>query len=126
MRILSFFSLSLFCLAACDNNAEIGNAKDVNPESIYYDYKMWAEEGKEEATVMLQYRFGGEHGTTLVLNEPAKVVFDGVELKVDSAKLTGAFYEVVKPVRELKGNHTIVFTDMNGKGHKEDFSFEPF
>ena len=126
MRTLSIFSLIIFSLAACDNNAEIGKAKDVKPESIYYDYKIWAEEGKEEATIMLQYRFGGEHGTTLVLDDPATVMFDGVELKVDSAKLTGAFYEVVKPVKELKGNHTIVFTDMNGKEHKENFSFEPF
>ena len=38
MRTLPLFSLVLFSLTACDNNAGIGNAKDVNPESIYYDY----------------------------------------------------------------------------------------
>ena len=125
MRTLCAFCLLSFFLFAC-KNAEIGNAKDVDPESIYYDYKVWAEEGREEVTVMLQYRFGGEQGTTLVLNEPEKVTLDGFELKVDSAQLTGVFYEMVKPVKQFTGKHTIVFTDRNRKEHKEEFSFELF
>jgi hypothetical protein len=32
------------------------NSKDVNPDAVYFDYKIWGEEGKEDVTVMLQYR----------------------------------------------------------------------
>lgn len=126
MRTFSFLCFLIFILLSCTNNTEIGSGKDVDPESIYYDYRVWAEEGKDDVTVMLQYRFGGEDGTTLVMEEPGKVVLDGVELTADSARLTGAFYEMVKPVKEFLGPHTIVFTDRNKKEHREEFQFQPF
>jgi hypothetical protein len=125
MRTL-FFALLLFSVFACNNKVEIGKAKDVDPETIFYDYKVWAEEGKDDATVMLQYRFAGEDGTTLILDEPSKVTFDGKVLKTDSASRTGVYYEMVKPLKDFAGKHTIVFTDKNKKEHKEEFSFEPF
>ena len=123
-RILLTATTCLF-LFSCTSN-EIGNSKDVNPEAVYLDYKVWAEEGKPDATVMLQYRFGGPNGTTLVLNEPAKVELDGELMKTDSSKLTGAYYEIIKPVKEFAGKHKITFTDLNGKRYNEDFSFQPF
>ncbi|MGZ5222520.1 MAG: hypothetical protein ACXWC7_20700, partial [Chitinophagaceae bacterium] len=125
MRTLSCLFMVVFVLAACDN-VEIGYARDVDPETIYYDYKIWAEEGKDDATVMLQYRFAGKDGTTLVIEEPSKVTFDGEELKMDSAGFTGVYYEKIRPLKDFSGKHTIVFTDKNKKEHKEEFSFEPF
>lgn len=112
-------------LSSCTSN-EIGNIKDVNPDAIFFDYEIWAEEGREDVTVNLQYRIGGPHGTTLVLNEPSKVMLDGELLQVDSAKYTGAYYEVQKPVSEFTGRHTIVFTDLNNKEYREEFEFTPF
>ena len=122
MRFLLFSMGFIFCLIACKNR----DKQDVNPEDIFFDYKISAEEGREDATVMLQFRFGDENGTALVLEEPSKITVDGIELKVDSAKLTGAFYELTKPVEAFKGKHTIVFTDSDEKEHKEEFNFEPF
>src|ERR1051326_7045639 len=104
MRLLFLSGCLVFCLVAC-NDVEIGKAKDVDPESIYYDYKISGEEGRDYAIVKLQYRFGGPNGTTLVLDEPSKVTLDGVVLKVDSAKYSGAYYEVTKPIDSLKGKH---------------------
>jgi hypothetical protein len=104
----------------------MGSSKDVNPDAIYFDYKIWAEEAKEDATVMLQFRFGGKNGTTLLLDEPAYVSLDGKKITVDSSKLTGAFYEVIKPVKEFTGKHLISFSDLNGKKYKEEFVFQPF
>jgi hypothetical protein len=49
---------------SCTSN-EIGNSKDVNPDAVFFDYEVWAEEGKEDVTVNLQYRMGGKNGTTL-------------------------------------------------------------
>lgn len=123
-RLTTFFSISIL-LFSCTSN-EIGNSKDVNPDAVYFDYKIWGEEGKEEVTVMLQYRFGGKNGTTLVLNDPASVSLDGKIIPTDSSKLTGAFYEVMSPINSFSGKHSIVFTDINNKKYEEEFNFQPF
>jgi hypothetical protein len=119
--LLGILSVSL---VACTSN-EIGDSKDVNPESIYFDYKIWGDEGNDNLTIKLQYRFAGENGTTLLLDEPSKVELDGEMLKADSSKITGVFYEVEKPVALFAGKHTIIFTDGNNKQYKESFHFEP-
>jgi len=117
-------ALVLF-LFSCTSD-EIGSSKDVNPEAVFFDYEVWAEEGKEDVTVNLQYRMGGKNGTTLVLDEPSKVVLDGEQLKVDSAKVTGAYYEVQRPLVSFIGKHTINFTDPKNKEYNEEFEFTPF
>lgn len=121
--VLFFFSCThgFKCL-----NDEIGNSRDVNPDAVFFDYTIWGEEGREEVTVKLQYRMGGPNGTTLILDEPSKVELDGEPLKLDSAKLTGAYYEIQKPLAGFSGKHSIVFTDVNKKVHKEEFEFIPF
>ena len=124
LGIISALLLCSFLIASCNSN-EIGSGSDVNPESIYFDYKIWGEEGNDHFTVMLQYRFAGPHGTTLLLEEPSKVELDGVLITADSSKMTGAYYEELKPINEFSGKHKIVFTDMNGKTFTESFSFSP-
>ncbi len=116
------FVLFLF---SCTSN-EIGNSKDVNPDAVFFDYTVLADEGGENVTVNLQYRMGGKNGTTLVLQDPSKVLLDGEQLKVDSAKVTGAYYEVQKPIASFSGKHTISFTDLNKKEYTEEFEFAPF
>jgi hypothetical protein len=126
-RINPFFLISisvLILLASCTSN-EIGNSKDVNPESIYFDYKVWGDEESPDITVKLQYRFAGPNGTTLLLEAPSKAELDGVAIKADSSKMNGAYYEVSKPVKEFAGRHTIVFTDINKNKYREEFSFQP-
>jgi hypothetical protein len=112
-------------LLSCTSN-EIGNIKDVNPDAVYFDYEIWADETNPGVTVNLQYRMGGKNGTTLVLDEPSKVLFDGEQLKVDSAKVTGAYYEIQKPTASFAGKHTVTFTDLNKKEYKEEIEFIPF
>ena len=116
--------LSFIFLISCNSN-EIGNGDDVNPESIYFDYKVWGEEGNEIVTVMLQYRFAGRNGTTLMLEDPGKVELDGEQIMADSSMMTGAYYEVLKTVDDFTGSHNIIYTDINGKKHTEHFSFYP-
>ena len=118
------FIVFVFVFTSCGSN-EVGNSKDVNPESIYFDYKVWGDEGNDDATVMLQYKFAGRNGTTLVLDEPSKVELDGQEIKVDSSKMTGAFYEVIKPLKDFIGKHNIVFTNLENKQYQEEFNFRP-
>ena len=124
---LSFILIlaTILFLFSCTSN-EIGNSKDVNPEAVYFDYEIWAKEGSEDVSINLQYRMGGPNGTTLVLDSPSKVAFDGEALQPDSAKFSGAYYETQKPFALFQGNHSIVFTDLNNKEYKEEFDFIPF
>lgn len=116
---------SLLFIVACTSN-EIGNSDDVNPEAIFFDYEIWAEQGKENVTIKLQFRMGGPNGTTLVLKESSNVKLDGEEIKLDSAKFSGAYYEIQKPQLSFAGMHEIVFTDLSGREYKEEFEFIPF
>ncbi len=120
-----YAGLVFFCvylLVSC-NSSEIGNSKDVNPEAVYFDYKVWGDEEGSEMIVKLQYRFGGKDGTTLLLNEPSNVSFDDEPIEADSSKWDGAYYEVRRPVKDFDGKHTIIFTDLNRKQYKEEFDF---
>ena len=123
--VMAIWLVSILFLLSCTSD-EIGSSKDVNPEAVFFDYEIWAEEGKEDVTVNVQYRMGGKHGTTLVLDEPSKVLLDGEPLKVDSAKVTGAYYEIQRPVASFSGKHSITFIDLNRKEYKEEFEFTPF
>ena len=116
---------SFFLFYSCSSN-EIGNNKDVNPAAVFFDYEIWAEEGREEVTVKIQYRVGGPNGTTLVLKEPGNVKLDGEELRLDSTLFSGAYYEVQKPFSSFAGKHTILFTDFNNNEYHEEFEFRPF
>lgn len=120
-----YYLLIILILAGACTSNEIGSSKDVNPESIYFDYRVWGDEESTDITVKLQYRFAGPNGTTLLLENPSKVELDGVVIKADSSKMNGAYYEVSKPVKSFTGRHTIVFTDINGKQYNEEFSFQP-
>jgi hypothetical protein len=111
--------------AACTSN-EIGNSRDVAQESIYQQYSISYTEGDEKADVYAQFRFGGKNGTTLLLNNPSGITFDGTPIKVDSSDMAGAFYETNRPVADLYGTHHFVFTDINNKKFDNDFVFEKF
>jgi hypothetical protein len=124
-RVFTFLFLScILFITSCSSN-EIGNSKDVNPESIYFDYRVWGDEESGYITVKLQYRFAGPNGTTLLLQEPSKVTLDGADIQADSSKMSGAFYEITKPVSDFAGRHTIVFINAEQKEYKEEFSFYP-
>jgi hypothetical protein len=116
--------VSILFISSCTSN-EIGSSKDVNPESIYFDYRVWGDEEGGDMTIKLQYRFAGKNGTTLLLEAPSKVEFDGVAIKADSSKRLGAYYEASRSVKDFAGKHSIVFTDLNGKQYREEFSFQP-
>lgn len=110
-------------LAACTG---IDNGKDEKKRSVYFDYRVWGDEESGDMTVRLQYRFAGPGGSSLILKDPGKVEMDGKGLRLDSSKMNGAWYEVTEPVEEFTGDHVIVFTDIDTKEYKEEFSFRPF
>ena len=121
--VFSFFLI--ITLYGCASN-EIGESKDVAQETIYQQYNVSYKEGDDIATVIARFRFAGEDGTTLVLNRPGSVQFDGVALSVDSSDFEGAFYKKSLSAGRFFGNHQFRFTDINKRKYDNDFSFDLF
>ncbi len=118
-------SLTVFFLVACINN-ESRLKKKVDPEVIYFDYRVWGDEENSDVTVRLQYFSGDWEGNTVMWEHPGKVEFDGEILTADSSKMNGFYYEARVPLENFAGKHSIVFTDHNEKQYKEEFDFPIF
>lgn len=119
----AFVSLTIVLLSCLGNENE--KAYTYHPDDVFHDYRISGEEGKDDVTIVLQHRLGGLNEDPAFL-ENSKISLDGTELKADSAKLAGTFYEVQRPAVEFEGNHTIRFVDNRGEEHKLTFEYQPF
>lgn len=117
------FSISVLLISCTNTDKE--NVHIADPDNIYFDYQVTAAEGNDNLTVLLQYRAGGDEADGIFITEPGKIMLDGEVLPADSNKMSGTFYELHKPIAEFSGKHSIVFTDIDKKEYKEDFSFQP-
>lgn len=116
----------LVFIAGCKgNDKKVEGSRDVSPGSIYFDYKISADEESDSITVLLHYRYGRKTGPSLLLEDPEQVSFDGQPLTADSSPIGGAFYEARAAAAGFEGPHRIVFTDRNGRQHEEIFEFRP-
>ncbi|HRH61193.1 MAG TPA: hypothetical protein PL045_11515, partial [Chitinophagaceae bacterium] len=86
-------------------------------------YLVTADNEQDSISFRAQFRFAGENGTTLVLSSPGYISFDGMEVPADSSKYEGAYYEKHFHKDGFAGNHSIIYTDLNGNQHKEEFKF---
>jgi hypothetical protein len=125
LRFVPGLIFLLLFVSACTNNT-VGNRKDIDPDAVFFEYIIRGDEDDSNVTLYLQFRIGGSNGYTLTLKDPAKVELDGEPIQVDSAKLTGAYYEIQKPADYFTGKHTITFTDFNKKVHRQEFEYKPF
>lgn len=117
----------LFLLFTSCKNEEIGNSKDVNPSTIHTTFLVASSEDMDQVRCMAKFRFAGENGTTLVLNDPLSIAVDGQKLKLDSSKFDGAFYERYFNKSEFGSNlHSFDYTNSKGKTVKVNFNFQPF
>ncbi len=117
--------ISIIIMAACSSN-EIGESKDVAQDKIYQAYSISYSEGNSNAEIYCQFRFAGKNGTTLVLNKPSQVQFDGEKLPVDSGAASGAYYRVYKSASNFFTKHTLIYTNTDGKKNGEQFFFRQF
>lgn len=117
--------VSSFLFSACSSN-EIGDSKDVAQDKIYQQYDISYSEGNSNAEIFCQFRFAGSDGTTLVLNAPSQLQFDGDVLKADSSTASGAYYKASQPIANFFGKHSFSFTNTAGKRMENSFSFERF
>lgn len=120
---VAFFSLCLsLVLMACLGTT----GQKADPDDLFFDYKIWGEEGNDSVTVMLFFREEGPTGPAVRIEEPGFVQLDGERLMADSNMMTGIFYTVRKEVKQFTGKHRILYTDVNKKSYKEEFVFRPF
>lgn len=113
---LIIFSIFLF---SCNQETKVNE----EPAEAYFDYMVWGDEENGFVTVKLQYRAGGSNGENFRIQAPGRVTVDGTVITGDTAGLNGAYYEVIKPVAEFAGKHSIILTDPDGKQYRTDFDF---
>jgi hypothetical protein len=110
-------------VSGCTNRDKIENRVEL--DDVYFDYTITADEDAENVTCVFQYKEGDAEGKAMNI-EPGKVELDGQLLEADSAKLSGSFYEIQKPLDSFAGKHTVVFIPAKGKSLKNVFEFSPF
>ena len=100
--------------------------KGISSQSLFLEYQIWGDEEREYVTVLLQLRQKNSNGKTIKLNPPGYVELDGVVLQPDSSRMSGYFYEVLQPLTEFAGHHTITVADENKEQVSEEFEYTPF
>jgi len=101
-----------------------GQEPEAGPEEIYFNFKIYGEEGNDSVTVILKFHEFDAYGPAVLFN--GTVLLDGTPVPADSTMMTGPFYAVTKPVRAFTGRHSIVVTAANKKKYKDEFFFKPF
>jgi hypothetical protein len=120
-----FLAAAAIVLLASCNAAVQQEEKFKAADMLYMDYQATGEEGRDEVTVRIQFRFGGPEGKGILLDAAASVNFDGQRLTADSAKMGGTYYEARYLAQGFEGVHQIEYRDGGGKVYVDTFSF-PF
>ncbi|MBK6992310.1 MAG: hypothetical protein IPH34_10980 [Chitinophagaceae bacterium] len=94
-------------------------------DNIYFDYKISAEEGYDNLTVLLKYRDDDKNGDAFAPEVLKNIKLDEEMLVPDSSKMGGVFYEIQKPINTFTGKHYITFFTNEGKEFKEEIIFSP-
>jgi len=121
-NVVLFFGIAAI-VAGCTNRDKIKST--INYDRLYFDYTVTGEEDAGYVTCVFQFKNRNAEGKALNI-EPAKVELDGQQIQSDSAKLSGFFYEVQRPIDSFAGKHTVVFTTADGGQIKNEFEFFPF
>lgn len=125
--LLFFFPpvLLAFLLLFTGCRSKDKQAADGNAAAYYFDYRVNAEEGKDNLTILFQFR-DERNGDALAIHPAGMVTLDGEKLSPDSSRLAGIFYELHKPIDSFAGVHQVIFTGADKKMYKETFRFQPF
>ena len=114
----------IIVISACINSA--GPPRKIDFDAVWFDYRIWGEEGNDSVTVMLQFHTDGPYGPTIRIEPGGTLTFDGQKMQVDTNSLNGPIYQVTKHIRTFTGKHSIVYIDVDKKKFREDFSYKPF
>jgi len=110
--------------AACRSN-DTANSSFVKQSEIHQEYYIEQEAGKP-ATARAQFRFGGNTGTTLVLDQKASITFNGGTMSPTTGliNIDGTFY-LTEFANDSPSQHTFVWTDNDGKQYTNKLALNP-
>lgn len=129
---MTFRNLTLWILglalwgSGCKEEEKAPAKKGLSGQSLFLEYQIWGDEEREYVTVLLQLRHKNNSGKTLKLNPPGFVALDGEALQPDSSRMSGYFYEALKPLPGFAGHHKITVVDENKEQASEEFEYTPF
>lgn len=118
------FVFAVLTVGAGCNNRDV-KIKEGDVESVFFEYTITADENLSDVTCMFQFKDGSVEGEAISI-EPAIVKLDGEQINPDSARLSGFFYEVHKPIESFAGRHAIVVAAPDQKQYSNEFEFYPF
>lgn len=116
--------LAIFFLASCSDEESTSKAEPGEWE-IFFDYQVSGEEGRDDVTCLMRFHEGGADGDAILL-APGAVEVDGQPVSPDSARITGVYYEVRRPLADFAGVHRVSFTDSEKRKVEQEFTFSPF
>ncbi len=119
--ILVITVFSMFFAGCLSNKKE----RPVDPGVLYFDYKITAEEGNDNLTILLQYRLGDPEGEAVSVHDMGSITIDGETPEIDSTPRTGTFYEMHKPIADFTGQHVVVFKRDGQREIRDTFDFNP-
>jgi hypothetical protein len=127
IRNLTLWMLGLVLYGAGCKEEDKGTVKKAfSTQSLFLEYQVWGDEEREYVTVLLQLRQKNNNGKTLKLEPPGFVELDGEVLQPDSSRLSGYFYEALKPLPDFAGRHKITVANENKEQVSEEFEYTPF
>lgn len=114
--------LAIFFLHSCTDE-DGAPAKKQGSTNIFFDYQVSGDEGRDDVTCLMRFQEGDADGDAVLL---PSVEVDGQPVSPDSARITGVYYEVRRPLTEFVGVHRISFTDSKKNKVEQEFTFSPF
>lgn len=115
--------LALLFLASC-TGADRSPAKGSGSWEVFFDYQISGEEGRDDVTCLMRFFEGNPDNDAISL--PGTVELDGQAVSPDSARISGVYYEVRKPLADFAGVHRVSFTDFRNNRNEQEFTFSPF
>jgi hypothetical protein len=117
---LVFMLVVLTTLPTGCGSYSTGDAADVNPESIFGEYRIEVDANKSDVILHSQFRFASSDGTTLRLQNPASVRATGGSLgqsgtPMREENMLGTSYSIALPNRSLPSEFSIIYTRTDGR-----------
>jgi hypothetical protein len=119
-------ALVVICFYSCKEKEQEVVQNNLPLSSIYLDYQVWGEEGKEYITVLIRLFENSNFKRPVALPAPGFVELDGQVLTPDSSEIGGYFYEIQFHVDDFDGMHNITIADARGDKASEEFEFSTF
>ena len=117
---LPVFLIFIFTILGCASTETVESTK-VAPNEIYQDYSI--QSSKNSTRITATFRVGGSRGSTIDLDAPSKIDYNGVPMTESSAGfLKGTTYN--SNLKEFLSQHKFSFTDATGKVWQNDINLD--